>query len=241
MNDLEHLNPPAKLQEILDRTATLGFTMPSEPRTGALLRMLATTKPGGRLLELGTGTGLSAVWLLDGMDRDTTLITVDVDPQWQAVARDVLSDDPRLEIVTEDAASFLRRQAPASFDLIFADAMPGKYELLDEALELLRPGGIYVIDDMLPQENWPQGHASKVPQLLAKTRRSVRLPHGQRGMEQWRGPGGAIRLLAGLRSAACTNVHLRMDCQRTANPGDFIFKTHFSESPPKATVIRSNC
>lgn len=168
MNDLEHLNPPAKLQEILDRTATLGFTMPSEPRTGALLRMLATTKPGGRLLELGTGTGLSAVWLLDGMDRDTTLITVDVDPQWQAVARDVLSDDPRLEIVTEDAASFLRRQAPASFDLIFADAMPGKYELLDEALELLRPGGIYVIDDMLPQENWPQGHASKVPQLLAK-------------------------------------------------------------------------
>ena len=39
--------------------------------------------------------------------------------------------------------------------------------LLDEALELLRPGGLYVIDDILPQENWPQGHAAKVPQLLA--------------------------------------------------------------------------
>ncbi len=193
------------------------------------------------MLELGTGTGLSAVWLLDGMDRDTTLITVDVDPQWQAVARDVLSDDPRLEIVTEDAASFLRRQAPASFDLIFADAMPGKYELLDEALELLRPGGIYVIDDMLPQENWPQGHASKVPQLLARL--AARSDFRMASMA-W---SSGVALVArsgkhnGLCSAACTNVHLRMDCQRTANPGDFIFKTHFSESPPKATVIRSNC
>ena len=168
MNDLAHLDPPAKLQVILDRTAVLGFTMPSEPRTGALLRTLAATKPGGRLLELGTGTGISAAWLLDGMDRCAKMITVDVDPQCQAIARNVLGDDPRLEIVTEDAANFLRRQTPASFDLIFADAMPGKFELLDETLELLRPGGFYVIDDMLPQDNWPQGHAAKVPQLLAE-------------------------------------------------------------------------
>jgi len=168
MNDLAHLDPPAKLQAVLNRTAALGFSMPSEPRTGALLRTLAGTKPGGRVLELGTGTGVSAAWLLDGMDRDSKLITVDVDPQWQAVARDVLGDDSRLEVVTEDAARFLRRQAPTSFDLIFADAMPGKYELLDEALELLRPGGLYVIDDMLPQDSWPQGHAAKVPQLLSE-------------------------------------------------------------------------
>jgi predicted O-methyltransferase YrrM len=168
MNDLAHLDPPAKLQEILDRTATLGFTMPSEARTGALLRTLAAAKPGGRLLELGTGTGLSTAWLLDGMDRGTRLTTVDVDPQWQAVARDVLGDDPRLEIVTDNAADFLREQASASFDLIFADAIPGKYELLDEALKLLRPGGLYVVDDMLPQDNWPRGHAAKVPQLLAE-------------------------------------------------------------------------
>jgi predicted O-methyltransferase YrrM len=168
MNDLAHLDPPSKLQAVLDRTATLGFPMSSEPRMGALLRTLAATKPGGRLLELGTGTGVSAAWLLDGMDRYSKLITVDVDPQWQAVARDVLGDDARLEIVTADAAHFLRRQASTSFDLIFADAMPGKYELLDETLELLRPGGLYVIDDMLPQDSWPQGHAAKVPQLLTE-------------------------------------------------------------------------
>jgi predicted O-methyltransferase YrrM len=165
MDELAYLNPPAALPAIQQRTEALAFPMPSEPRTGAMLRVLAASKPGGRLLELGTGTGLSTAWLLDGMDRTATLITIDVDPGPQAVAREILGADPRLEIVTEDAGAFLRRAA-AAFDLIFADAMPGKYDLLDEALALLRPGGLYVIDDMSPQENWPEGHAPKVPLLV---------------------------------------------------------------------------
>jgi predicted O-methyltransferase YrrM len=132
-----------------------------------MLRVLAATKPGGQLLELGTGTGLSTAWLLDGMDEDARLISVDIDPASQAVAREILGDDPRLRIVTTDATVFLRQQVQASFDLIFADAMPGKYHLLDETLALLRRGGIYVIDDMLPQANWPEDHAPKVPRLIA--------------------------------------------------------------------------
>jgi predicted O-methyltransferase YrrM len=167
MDDFAHLRPPALLSAILDRTEALAFSMPSEPQTGAMLRVLAASKPGGRLLELGTGTGLSTAWLLEGMDQGARLISVDVDPASQAVAREILGGDTRLEIVTADAALFLRQQAPATFDLIFADAMPGKYEYLDEALALLRPGGLYVIDDMLPQTNWPEGHAEKVPRLIA--------------------------------------------------------------------------
>ncbi len=131
-----------------------------------MLRVLAATKPGGRLLELGTGTGLSTAWLLDGMDGSASLTSVDIDPESQAVAREILGGDPRLHIVTADAGVFLRQQAGASFDLIFADAMPGKYEFLDAALGLLRRGGLYVIDDMLPQANWPEGHAAKVPRLM---------------------------------------------------------------------------
>jgi predicted O-methyltransferase YrrM len=171
MDDLAHLNPPASLPAILSRTEALAFPMPSEPRTGAMLRVLATSKPGGRLLELGTGTGLCTAWLLDGMDRDARLVSVDVDPDVQAVARAFLGGDDRLEIVTMDAAEFLRQQSPATFDLIFADAMLGKYELLDEALAVLRPGGLYVIDDMLPQENWPEHHAPRVPRLIAELAR----------------------------------------------------------------------
>jgi predicted O-methyltransferase YrrM len=167
MDEHAHLQPPAVLPAIIARTAALGFAMPSEPRTGALLRVLAASRPGGRLLELGTGTGLATAWLLDGMDRDARLVSVDTDPAVQAVAREHLGGDPRLEIVTQDAAAFLRHQPPASFDLIFADAMPGKYEALDAALALLRPGAFYVIDDMLPQDNWPEAHAPKVPRLIA--------------------------------------------------------------------------
>jgi predicted O-methyltransferase YrrM len=141
--------------------------MPSEPRTGAMLRALAASKPGGHLLELGTGTGLSTAWLLDGMDQDATLISVDIDADSQAVARELLGGDSRLQIVTADASVFLRQQAHASFDLIFADAMPGKYDLLDETLALLRRGGLYIVDDMLPQANWPGGHAPKVAALVA--------------------------------------------------------------------------
>ena len=54
-------------------------SMASEPKTGALLKTLAASRPAGRLLELGTGTGISAAWLLAGMDRAATLITVDND------------------------------------------------------------------------------------------------------------------------------------------------------------------
>lgn len=167
MDDLAYLNPPAMLPAILDQTAELAFSMPSEPRTGAMLRVLAAAKPGGRFLELGTGTGLSTAWLLDGMGQDAALISVDIDPLPQAVARKFLSGDSRLQLVTADAAGFLRQQAHGSFDLIFADAMAGKYELLDETLALLRRGGLYVVDDMLPQANWPEDHAQKVPRLIA--------------------------------------------------------------------------
>lgn len=166
MDDLGFIKAPAVIEDLIARTEALSFNMGSEPRTGALLRTLAASKPSGRLLELGTGTGLATAWLLDGMDRDSSLTSVDTDPRVQAVAREVLGGDARLTLVVEDGAAFLRRQEPDSFDMVFADAMPGKYEALDAALAVVRHGGFYVIDDMLPQPNWPEGHAAKVPVLL---------------------------------------------------------------------------
>jgi predicted O-methyltransferase YrrM len=166
MDDLSYIRPPAALASILERTQALSFNMASEPRTGALLRTLAASKPSSRLLELGTGTGIATAWLLSGMDRNSTLTSVDLDPQVQAVARACLGSDPRLSLVTEDGGAFLRRQSRQSFDLVFADAMPGKYEALEDALAVVKPGGFYIIDDMLPQSNWPEGHAEKVPVLL---------------------------------------------------------------------------
>ena len=159
---------PTALAAVEEETRVAGFPMASDRLTGALLRTLAAAKPGGRLLELGTGTGLATCWLLDGMDAAAALLSVDNDPAVQSIARRHLGQDPRLTLATQDGGEFVQalgRQG-RRFDLIFADTWPGKYYLLDEALALLAPGGLYVIDDMLSQPNWPDGHAPKVAALI---------------------------------------------------------------------------
>ncbi|HET9179598.1 MAG TPA: class I SAM-dependent methyltransferase [Terriglobia bacterium] len=166
LNDLDLVQPPAALAEINARTHAIGFDMASEPRTGALLRALAASKPGSRLLELGTGTGVATAWILAGMDAGATLTSVDVDSRHQEVAREFLGSDSRLTLVLEDGLQFLGRQPSESFDFVFADAVPGKYEGLEDCLRVVKPGGFYVIDDLLPQPNWPPGHGEKVPLLI---------------------------------------------------------------------------
>ena len=167
MHDCEILPLPRALEAIRADTARIGFTLASEPKTGALLRALAASKPGGRLLELGTGTGVGTAWLLDGMDADSRLISVDSDPLAQAVAARHLGDDPRVTFHAGDGGAFLESVEETRFDLIYADAWPGKFTHLDLALSLLTIGGIYFIDDLLPQPNWPDGHAAKVAPLIA--------------------------------------------------------------------------
>jgi predicted O-methyltransferase YrrM len=159
---------PESWRQISRRTAALGFDMPSEADTGAMLRLLAASKPDGRLLELGTGTGLATACLAAGMGASASLVSVDNDARVQAVARQALGEDSRVSFIVSDGLDYIRAQAPASFDLIFADAWPGKYDGLDETLALLRPGGLYVVDDMLPQPNWPDNHQARVDDLTAR-------------------------------------------------------------------------
>ena len=96
MNDHEIHNGPGVLESILRDTERIGFTMCSEPKTGSLLRALAASKPAGRFLELGTGTGVGMAWLLAGMDADSRLDTVDNDARVQDIARLHLGDDRRV-------------------------------------------------------------------------------------------------------------------------------------------------
>jgi len=81
------------------------------------------------------------------------------------VARRHLGKDPRITFEVGDGGDLLDK-LEGPFDLIFADAWPGKFSHLEQALELLPPGGLYVIDDLLPQPNWPDGHGAKVEALL---------------------------------------------------------------------------
>lgn len=159
---------PACYRAIEEDTKVSGFTMASDLQTGSLLKTLAASKPAGRFLELGTGTGLSTAWILEGMDNRSSLVSVDYDPRFLEIASKYLGTDQRLTLVESDGGDWVKQYAAERFDYIFADTWHGKYLMLDEVLQMLEPGGIYVIDDMLPQPNWPEGHDLKAEKLVGE-------------------------------------------------------------------------
>lgn len=159
---------PDTLERIHARADEVGFDAASVAAVGELLTALAASKPGGRLLELGTGPGLGTACLLRGMDATARVVTVELDPKLSAIAQAELRDD-RVEWVVADGGNWLETNTDA-FDLVFADTYPGKFTHLDQALELVKPGGFYVVDDLLPQPNWPAGHQTAVDELLATLR-----------------------------------------------------------------------
>jgi predicted O-methyltransferase YrrM len=152
---------PYAYYEIDTATKESGFTMASDMLTCSLLRTLTATKQGGKLLELGTGTGLSTAWILDGMSASASLTSIDYDAKYLGIAREHLGNDTRLELVLADGEDWVASHLNERYDYIFADTWHGKYLMLEEVLNMLKSGGIYIVDDMLPQPNWPDGHAEK--------------------------------------------------------------------------------
>lgn len=159
---------PDTIERIAARSAEVGFEEASASAVGELLTALAASKPGGRLLELGTGAGRGTACLLRGMDADARLLTVELDPQLSAIAQTELPDD-RVEWVVADGGDWLAANTGA-FDLVFADTWPGKFTHVDQALALVARGGFYVVDDLLPQPNWSAEHQAAVDELVATLR-----------------------------------------------------------------------
>ncbi len=156
---------PVQYENIVQATRAIEFNMASDLQTGSLLKTLVASKPSGRILELGTGTGLATSWIVDGMDPGTKLVTIENNELLLDIARKALPD-ARVEFVLADGYEWIQTYSGEKFDLIFADAMPGKYELFEETIALVKKGGFYIIDDMLPQPNWPEGHAGKVERFI---------------------------------------------------------------------------
>jgi len=166
MNDSNIKDIPKIHSEIESKSEEIGFTMPSDLYVGTFLKTLISSKPKGRFLELGTGIGLSLSWMVDGMDSESKLISVDNDSELITIAEQYFGNDERVKLVCQDGAEWIHHYEGEKFDLVFADAWPGKYSCLTEILELVKVGGFYVIDDMIPQPNWPTGHQDHVDKLI---------------------------------------------------------------------------
>ncbi|MEA1785247.1 class I SAM-dependent methyltransferase [Arenibacter sp. GZD96] len=159
-------NIPKIHEEIERKSNEIGFTMSSDLYVGTLLKTLISSKPKSNVLELGTGIGRSLSWMCDGMDADSKIISVDNDPKLIAIAQQYFGSDARVQLVCADGSEWIQNYKGEKFDLIFADAWPGKYSDIDAVLALVKVGGFYVVDDMTQQPNWPEGHENNVNQLI---------------------------------------------------------------------------
>jgi predicted O-methyltransferase YrrM len=131
----------------------LGLTAVSAG-AGAVLRLLAAAGRAKAVVEIGTGTGVSGVWLLRGMRADGVLTTIDVEHEHQRIARRIFVEAgfaaSRTRIITGRALDVLPRLADGGYDLIFVDADATEFgECAEAALRLLRPGGVLIVNGAL--------------------------------------------------------------------------------------------
>ncbi|MEV7428245.1 MULTISPECIES: O-methyltransferase [unclassified Nocardioides] len=124
------------------------------PGGGAALRFLASVLDARAVVEIGTGTGVSGLWLLRGMRGDGVLTTVDIETEHQRLARQSFNEagiaSQRARTISGAALDVLPRLTDGHYDLVFCDGDKREYAAyLDEALRLLRPGGVVAFDNAL--------------------------------------------------------------------------------------------
>jgi predicted O-methyltransferase YrrM len=121
---------------------------------GATLRFLASVTEARAVVEIGTGTGVSGVWMLRGMRPDGVLTTVDTEAEHQRLARQAFAEagipSQRVRLIPGAALDVLPRLTDGHYDLVFADGDKREYgDYLAEAVRLLKPGGILAFDNAL--------------------------------------------------------------------------------------------
>jgi predicted O-methyltransferase YrrM len=125
------------------------------PGVGAALRLLAAAGGARAVVEIGTGTGVSGIWLLRGMRAGGVLTTIDADGEHQRIARRIFLEAgfpaARTRIISGRALDVLPRLTDGGYDLVFVDADRAEFAAcVQAALRLLRPGGMVAVNHTLP-------------------------------------------------------------------------------------------
>jgi predicted O-methyltransferase YrrM len=117
---------------------------------GAILALLAGASAARSVVEIGTGTGVSGLWFLRGMRADGVLTTIDIEGEYQRMARRLFTEagiaSARTRIITGRALDVLPRLSDGIYDLVFIDGDPAENEsYVDAATRLLRTGGLMIL------------------------------------------------------------------------------------------------
>jgi predicted O-methyltransferase YrrM len=121
---------------------------------GAALRFLAAALEARAVVEVGTGTGVSGLWMLRGMHPDGVLTSVDLEAEHQRLAKESFAEagfpSQRVRLITGAALDVLPRLTDGHYDIVFCDAAKAEYgDYLTAGLKLLRPGGVIAFDNAL--------------------------------------------------------------------------------------------
>ena len=130
----------------------LGAAPVSAP-IGAQIAVISAASAALNIVEIGTGAGVSGLWLLHGSPR-ATLTTIDNEPEHLRAARRAFTDarvpPARARFITGRASDVLPRMNEASYDIVLVDADPeGVIEYVEHGLRLVRPGGTVLVPRVL--------------------------------------------------------------------------------------------
>jgi predicted O-methyltransferase YrrM len=154
---LAYAEDSAQEDEVLiaarERAVDLGAA-PVPPSVGAILSIFTQMLGAKTVVEIGTGAGISGLWLLDGMRADGVLTTIDTEPEHQRAAREAFRAGgiapSRTRLINGWALDVLPRLADDTYDLVFIDASPADHpHFVAESVRLLRPGGVLVLHNAL--------------------------------------------------------------------------------------------
>jgi len=149
-----------------------------EPTTGWSLRRLASGDGIRNVVEIGTGLGVSGLWLLQGLAPNAVLTTIDAESDHHAMARQSFAaagfGPPRTRLITGHAGQILPRLADAAYDLVFVDVDEDDYPMCTVAAHrILRVGGLLVLHRPAPDVRLsaPEWTATTIgPELLCATK-----------------------------------------------------------------------
>jgi predicted O-methyltransferase YrrM len=121
---------------------------------GAALRFVVSVVEARNVVEIGTGCGVSGVWMVRGMRNDGVLTSVDIEAEHQRLAKQAFTDagfaSQRVRLISGAALEVLPRLTDGHYDVVFCDGDKVEYpQYLEQAMRLLRSGGVVAFDNAL--------------------------------------------------------------------------------------------
>lgn len=140
------------MQQARNNAEELGTLEPT-PAIGGLLRFIVESLKARSIVEIGTGSGVSGLWLFAGAAPDAVLTSIDTEREHAASARTVFEESgistQRFRLITGIIMEVVGKLADENYDLVVIRPAADLMDLIHEAYRLLRPGGILFIDHAL--------------------------------------------------------------------------------------------